>query len=321
MRARASAPGKVILLGEHFVVKGKRALAIAISLRSVVDVEYAGSGGIVIESRGLNARATIDPGNLEASDSRFSIFSAVLKALRDMGYSIVPHRAKIHGDLPIGAGLGSSAATSAAYALAYTAMHGDPLAREDLNKASYMAEVVAHGRPSGIDNTVSVYGGFIIYRRGEGWRRLEGLSLPKGYYLMIVDTGIERPTREAVMRVLRRAERAGQAASLIYEAADSLVDLAVNALASGDMRLLGEVMDLNQGLLYAMGVSLGEIEEILFRARSLGALGAKITGAGLGGSVIVLASEDSLDRLASGFRGHRHWIASPSSEGARLEDY
>jgi len=320
--AVASAPGKVILFGEHFVVKGSRSLVASISLRVRVRLEEAGGGRIRVVSPGVGLDSWIDPGTLEPGDPRLAPIARLLEVLAGEGYEVIPHTARIESEIPVGAGLGSSASLAVAYALAYTGMHGSPLPVEDLIRVSYEAEKVAHGRPSGVDNTIAAVGGGLVYRRGEGFRRVP-LELPRGHVLLVADTGVPRSTRQVVEHVLRVAESTWEASSLLYEAADRIVGMALDAFKRGDAALLGALMNLNQGLLNAVGASSRVIEEIVFEARRLGALGAKLTGAGWGGAVIALAGEDRAGGLAEGLGGlaRRVFLVGLGGPGARLEEY
>jgi len=317
--AAASAPGKVILFGEHFVVKGARSLTATVSLRARAEVSPGGPG-ITVESPRLHLNARIDPETLEPGDPRLEPLARLLAHLRGMGYSVEPHRVRITSEIPPGAGLGSSASVAAAYALAYTAAQGAPLEGEALIGAAYEAERAAHGRPSGVDNTVVVLGGGIVYRRGSGFQPVS-VRLPEGTVMLVVDTGVARSTREVVADVLARAEATWEASKHLYRAADEIVGLALDAIQRGDARLLGELMDLNQGLLNALGASSLPIEKVVFAARAAGALGAKLTGAGRGGAVLVLAPEARAREVEAAVAPHaaRVYRVALGVEGARIE--
>jgi len=314
--AAASAPGKVILFGEHFVVRGSRSLTAAVSLRARAEVSPAPET-ILVESPALGLKASIDPETLEPGDPRLEPLARLLAHLRSIGYSVEPHRVRIASEIPPGAGLGSSASVAA---LAYTAAHGDPLRGEALIRAAYEAERAAHGRPSGVDNTIVVTGGGLVYRRGHGFQPVE-VRLPRGTVMLVADTGVPRSTRRVVEEVLARAEATWRAAQHIYRAADEIVGLALEALASGDAGLLGELMDLNQGLLNALGASSIHIERVVHAARAAGALGAKLTGAGRGGAVLVLAREEEARRVEEAVSRHaaRVYRVALGVEGARVE--
>ncbi len=287
----ASAPGKIILFGEHFVVKGTRSIASAISRRVYVSITETDSRYIRIISPEAGLDSVIDPETLKPGDPMLAPLASMLEYIRDtLGYRIIPVTIRVKSELPIGAGLGSSAAFSAAFARAFLAFIGEEDSLELVRKISIVGETRAHGKPSGIDTAMAIEGGTIIYKRGENPLKIS-LSLPEGYSLIVANTGVERSTREVVEFVLGRADKMVKVSSLLYEAADRLIDLALRAFKSGDMELLGELMDVNQGLLYSMGASSGVIERLLWAARKNGALGAKLTGAGWGGSIIVLVEE------------------------------
>ena len=319
-KASASAPGKVILFGEHFVVKGSRSLAVAISLRVKTTVAES-RGKIRFYSPLAGLESWIDPVNLEYGDERLAPLARMLEYLRDKyGFNIEPHKVIVESNLPVGAGLGSSASLAASYALAYTAFMGSPLSKEELLDVSYEAEKVAHGNPSGVDNTIAVYGGGLIYKRGVGFEHV-GVDLPPGYRLLIIDTGVPRNTRSVVEHVLNIASMTWEASEHVYRAADKIIDLALKALRNRDAFLLGTLMNLNQGLLNAVGASSEVIERVVFSLRRSGAVGAKLTGAGWGGSVIALVSEDLVGRVRESLSGMVESIHDVviGVDGVRLE--
>ncbi len=288
MRVIASAPGKLILFGEHFVVKGYKAIATSLNLRARVEVEDTTGNWVEFYSPTLNTTFRT-PLNLEGRwGGEFEVYIEILRTLKREGYSIIPHKVVVESEMPIAAGLGSSAATSVAYALAYTTLLGNPLGRDDLLRISFEGERVAHGKPSGIDNTIAVLGGTILYRRGEKPISLKA-TIPEDYVFIVADTGLKRSTRDVVEHVLRVADMLGEAGEHIYIAADRIVEKAVKALELGDMTLLGNLMYANHGLLTAMGASNLALDTLVNIARMKGALGAKLTGAGWGGCVVILA--------------------------------
>ncbi len=290
-RVIASAPGKIILFGEHFVVRGTRSIASAISRRVYVSITESDSRYIRLISPEAGLDSVIDLETLEPGDPMLAPLASMLEYIRDtLGYRIIPITIKVKSELPIGAGLGSSAAFSAAFAKAFLTYIGEKDSLELVRKISMVGETKAHGKPSGIDIAMAIEGGTIIYRRGEKPVKIS-LSLPQGYSLIVANTGVERSTREVVEFVLHRADRTFRVSSMLYEAVDRLIDIALGAFESGDMELLGELMDMNQGLLYSMGASSDVIERLVWAARKNGALGAKLTGAGWGGSIIVLTDE------------------------------
>jgi len=280
--------------------------------------EAPGEARIVVESDRLG-RGVVEPGTWRATPG-FEPLAAVAARLASMGYSVPPHRVKIESSIPPGAGLGSSASLGVAYALALSSLLGDELRGERLVQAGLAADEAAHGRPSGVDVAVAVYGGFLEYRRGEEPRRLE--SRLSGAGLVIADSGVPRRTGDVVAHVLRRAEEMGAAADLVYRAADEAAAMAVEAVERGDAARLGGIMDFMHGLLSAVGASGPELDRLVWAARRAGALGAKLTGAGWGGAVIALAGAGQgggiVEALSSS--GARWAVeARVGAEGARLE--
>ena len=321
---RASAPGKVIIVGEHFVVRDSLALVAAIDRRVKVNIiEDSDSSGVIIESNRLGEfripLESVEKGEIGKLKPESRPFAAALREIAILGYSLVPHKAVIDSSLPTSAGLGSSAATLVSYVLALTALLGDPLKGDDLFKVALAGEAEAHGKPSGIDVAISVWGGIMAYRR-DGYRRHVESRLGNDVVLIVADTGVKRRTRDVVEHVITNAARIGVAADYIYRAADALAEIAVRSLEEGDADTLGLVMNVSQGLLEAVGASSRRIAEIVYAMRGLGVLGAKLTGAGWGGCVVGLVRGDP-STVIEGLKGLAPEIfpARFPAEGARLE--
>jgi mevalonate kinase len=278
----ASAPGKVILFGEHFVVKGAPSIATALCKRVRVTITTGKSRVRIISPRaGIDVELPVD--EVARAKGILAPIAGIVNYMNEKyGLRTTPMVVRVESEIPVGAGLGSSAAFSAAFSLAYAAFHGLRLSTEEISEASFVGEKIAHGNPSGIDTAIAVYGGSILYRRGLKPQRLN-IRLPAGYRLVIANSGIERSTRQVVERVLSRADATWPVARHIYKAAEELVAEAVKAFERGDGRLLGELMDINHGLLNAMGASSESLERLVHAARRAGAIGAKLTGAGWGG--------------------------------------
>jgi len=314
-----SAPGKVILFGEHFVVEGVPAIASAIGLRvrACVDIGVDSSRVRVIVKSDAFGEAEIYPAKPPKWASQFRhIVELFGKRFGD----IIAAKITIESSLPVGAGLGSSAASAVAFTAAYGLAYGIQLPASEVSQLAFEAEKLVHGKPSGIDNTVSCYGGTILYARNEGFKPLN-VNLPPSVKLVIADSGIQRSTAQAVSLVLARKQKLGKLGNMIYSVARELVLTAVDALKKADIELLGELMDVNHGLLNAMGVSLPELETLVHRARKAGAYGAKITGAGLGGTIIALVDADKIDRVVKSLNevAARVYTTSINSPGLKYD--
>lgn len=306
----ARASGKVILLGEHAVVFGVPAIAVGID-------------------RGARASAARLPSSSSPRPSEFYLqgldvpfldtdedrdlgraFRAILRAT--LGPDHAPVRVEAHADLPPGGGLGCSAALGVAIARAL-----DPAANDELVRERATAwERVFHGNPSGIDTAVSALGGFVYFQRGAP---LEVLSVRHGLELCVGHTGIASSTKTMVEAVARLRERKPAMVEKSFAGIDSLVRNARLALEANDRVGLGRLLDLNQMLLSGLFVSTPEIERMCARARTSGALGAKLTGAGGGGAVVALVPNKEVGEAvvsawkADGFDGFFTRVGLPET--------
>jgi mevalonate kinase len=155
-------------------------------------------------------------------------------------------------------------------------------------------ERVFHGNPSGVDAAVSASGGCVYFRRNDPGAApappsIEPVLVKGGLVLAIGSTGVPSSTKTMVDGVARLRERRPEIAQKSFEGIRALVQNARLAIEAGDKFALGRLMDLNQMILSGLFVSSEEIERMCSLARDKGAFGAKLTGAGGGGSVVALA--------------------------------
>jgi mevalonate kinase len=310
-----SAPAKVILFGEHWVVHGGLAVAAAIGLRAYAEAERLASEEVIICSREFNVCEDLSKGC-----RRFCWLKRGVERLEEMcGEKLRGLRINIRSDVPPGAGLGSSAAVATAVIGAISYLF-DCYESNVVWDAAFEAEKAVHGNPSGIDNTVSLYGGFIVYRKGSGFQRLRNMLTNSR--IVIVDSGISRSTAKAVDIFSKRLRRLGEIGKLLFGVQERLVEEAIASMNRNEIERVGELMDVAHGILNAMGVSHPEIEKLIFELRRLGAYGAKLTGAGLGGSVIALFDRERAYDAANFLKdkGYHTWVAEVGVEGLRKEE-
>lgn len=293
----ASACGKAILLGEHAVVYGQPAIAIPLAnLRAFAEVEPSPSEGqIVIEASDLGLVVTFpsdDGGNLTA----LALQTTVQNLLELVRCDVVPAlHIVVHSQLPTARGLGSGTAITTALARALAQHLGYQLSLSALSELVYSTELIFHGQPSGIDNTVVAYEQTVLFQRD---RPLQMLQIYKPFRLLIADTGIAAQTRIAVGEV-RRSWQANQTRfEALFSRIGDTVALGCTALVQGDWSELGHILDANQELLSELGVSCPELERLVQAARHAGALGAKLSGGGLGGCMIALADGNRVETIA-----------------------
>ena len=324
-RVVASAPGKVILFGEHFVVYGVPAIVAAIELRASTTLTLRDDGLVRIRAPDLGLAGSFGPdgsfkpelGSRSAEAALRPVYVAVDGVRRALG-AAVGAELEVRSDIPIAAGLGSSAAVAVSASAAMCYALGERLDRELVFKTALEAEKLIHVSPSGVDPAISTHGGLITYRRGEGIRRLQ-LRAP--LELVVGDTGLKRSTGALVSAVRALKDRRPALFERLLEAAEELVSEALEALQRGDLEALGGLMNINHGLLSAIGVSNEALERLVHAARSAGALGAKLTGAGGGGCMIALVAEGRGADVARAIEraGGRAFLARLTQEGVRIE--
>lgn len=277
MIVRASAPGKVILLGEHAVVYGHPALAAALARR--VHVELSPGDELRIELRAPEGPLT-PPAELGKAVSEMAARAGAPARLS----------VRVHSELPLGGGLGSSAALGVALARALSQLAGRECTAERAAELALAFETFFHGAPSGVDPAVCAHGGAILFRRAEP-PRVEAVRLARPVALAVALTGVLRGTRSTVLPLSqRRADKPALYDPMLAFLGELSRGAAV-ALSRGDLADLGVRFDAAHGILAALGVSCPELEAAVSALRRAGALGAKLTGAGGGGAAIALARD------------------------------
>lgn len=283
--APARACGKTILIGEHAVVYGVPALALGIH-----------RGAEATSSRSLTHTCTlhvpewdlaVEEGGDEMLARAFTNLLDVTRAdLRHDSREFAPLAVRAKADLPPGGGLGCSAAVGVAVARAL-----DPSANATVIERRVMAwESVFHGNPSGIDAAVASHGGAVWFQKGHP---LVHLMLRRPLHLCVGHSGISSSTKTMVEAVAKDRERRPEAVEKAWRGIAALTANARLCLEGGDYKALGQLLDLNQMILAGLYLSTPEIEQVCAVAREHGALGAKLTGAGGGGSVIAVATDEA----------------------------
>jgi hydroxymethylglutaryl-CoA reductase len=280
---RSFANGKIILLGEHAVVYGRHAIAAPIPLAVEARVLAASEGVRVLVPRwGVEQR--IRPVD-EHPQGVAGILAMLLKELALDGEAI---DIEVFPHLPRAMGLGGSAALAVAIVRALDAHFALRLSAERINALAFECEKAAHGTPSGIDNTVATYGQILLYNNADG-PRFSTLTTGAPLPLVIGISGKESLTANNVAQVRNAWQRQPARYDGLFDEIDRLTLAAAEAIKSGDLAELGELMNLNHGLLNALQLSTPQLEEMIHIARRNGAVGAKLTGGGGGGSIIALS--------------------------------
>lgn len=288
----AYAPGKVILFGEHAVVYGRPAIAVPVTeIRAQAQVERGATGqGVVIVAPDVGRRVALHEASEDDPLARtVRLVLDAIKVERDPDVTIT-----ITSTVPIARGMGSGAAVSTALARALAQHFERWLSSRAISDLVYQAEILYHGTPSGIDNTVIAFEKPIYFIRDEGW---EVFWVGKPFLLAIADTGVQSSTREVVGDLRRRYEAEPARYIPLFDQAGTIAVAARTAIEQGQTEMLGRLMNENHALLQALGVSCPELDCLVLAAQDGGALGAKLSGAGRGGNMIALVTEEVRGRV------------------------
>jgi mevalonate kinase len=321
----ASAPAKIILFGEHFVVYGEPAIVMAIDRRAHAEAELRQDKRLRFHSTNLNTSCYFEEGifKVEQGDAKETrlkfepVKLAVEKVLAASGKN-VGMDITISSEIPVGAGLGSSAAVVASVTAAVSALLGSEYSKQEIFRIAFEAEKAVHGTPSGVDPAIATFGGTLLFQVDTGFKPLE---VKTDVPLVIGNTGVERSTKIQVEKVREMMDSFPQIADPLRKAAREIVLRAVTALQENDLETLGRLMNMNHALLYGIGVSDESLEWLINAARKAGALGAKLTGAGGGGCMAALARRERLENVSEAIMraGGSPFIARKTDEGVRVE--
>ena len=323
----ASAPGKVYLFGEHAVVYGEPAVPCAIERRAQVTATRRDSGlrvhagdltidGFTVEYEGsASERPDVD---IEDSlvEAGIGYVNEAIEQARDAadapeaGFDVT-----VDSQIPLGAGLGSSAAVAVAAIKAATRELGVDLPPEEIAGRAYQVEhTVQDGQASRADTFCSAMGGAVRVE-GDDCRTLSAPDLP---FVVGFDGGAG-DTAGLVSRVRGLRDSYEFAAETVGTIGD-VVRTGERALSDGNTDELGRLMNVNHGLLSALGVSSRSLDAMVWAARDAGALGAKLTGAGGGGCIVALDESESTKRGLEYLPGcEEAFRAELATEGIRRE--
>jgi mevalonate kinase len=307
----ATAPGKVILFGEHAVVYGRAAIAVPVSQVRASAVVCAGdTAGVRLRAPDLGADFLLGgPAEDEplATAVRLIQAAAALPQLPDLTITV-------SSTIPIASGLGSGAAINAALirALAIYLDRPDLATNEQVSALTYQVERFYHGTPSGVDNTVVAFEQPVYFVRRQPENLIETVSVAKPLCFLVADTGVASSTRVVVADVRRQRQEAPERFERLFDGCGRISRAAREAIEQGDEARLGLLMNENQRLLQQMTVSSPELDHLVAVALEAGALGAKLSGAGRGGNMIALVREENKKavRQALLHAGARHVLTS-----------
>ncbi len=294
MKSKASAPGKVILFGEHFVVYGVKAILCAIDKRITVTSEKT-------QSKKISIKSNIDYLELEPNKPLSEINSPLKpfyfladKMLQNQNVGI---EINIESDIPLGVGLGSSSACCVAGAASITKLFGD-IPKEKILELAIEAEKTIFQNTSGADCTVCTYGGIMEYDKKNGFSKIESES---NVHLVIANSNIEHSTDTIVKKVKQFKDENEKEFFQLCNNETKLIEEVLELLKENNIIGLGQKINQNQEYLEAIGVSNEKLRDMI-QVGQKSSLGAKITGAGGGGCIFSLTDEENLNNTMNQFK-------------------
>lgn len=316
-----SAPGKLMLLGEHAVVYNRPCIVTAVDQRMSATLE-------ILESTEFS---------LEAPDVKITGYK---KPLKDLGKGEIPKGAKfvelavlnfykkykIKSGIKITTtsafaatfGFGSSSASTVCVIKGLSSLFAPKLSNKNLFDLSYKTVLDVQGKGSGFDVAAAIYGGTLYFVTGG--KAIKPLAI-KNLPLIVGYSGVKADTVTLINQVLTLAKKYPKFIKNTYDQMGILVELARKAMVTNDWQTVGELMNIDQGLLSALGVSGQKLEDMIFAARMSGAYGAKLSGAGGGDCMIAIVPQNSKQSVAKAIEtaGVTCMDVKVNAEGARVE--
>ena len=298
MKSKASAPGKVILFGEHFVVYGVKAILCSINKRVTVTAEKTSERKISINSE--IGKLVLEPNKsiLEINSPLKPFYYLANKAIEneDTGIHI-----EIDSEIPLGVGLGSSSACCVAGSAAIFKLFGE-ISKKEILKRAIEAERTIFKNTSGADCTVCTYGGIMEYDKNRGFKKIED---EPNFQLVIANSNIEHSTQSMVFKVKEFENKNKEEFSRLLNLESKLVEDVLKLVKEKKTKEIGKKMNQNQEYLETIGISNNELTKMI-KIGQESSFGAKITGSGGGGCIFALTNELDLQNTLKEFKDNNY---------------
>ena len=298
MKSIASAPGKVILFGEHFVVYGVKAILCSINKRVTVTAEKTNERKISINSKIGKLELEPDKSISEINSPLKPFYYLANKSIENKDSGI---RIQIDSEIPLGAGLGSSSACCVAGAAAIFKLFGD-ISKEEILKLAIEAERTIFENTSGADCTVCTYGGIMEYDKNNGFKKIEH---EPNFQLVIINSNIEHSTQTMVSKVKGFENKNKEEFSKLLNLESKLVEDVLKLVKENKIQEIGQKMNQNQEYLEKIGISNNELIKMIKTGQE-SSFGAKITGSGGGGCIFALTNESNLQNILKKFKDNNY---------------
>ena len=288
MKSIASAPAKIILFGEHFVVHGTKAILAAIDKRVTVTSTFTENKTIKVNSQLGTIEVPISSSHEEVK-SEFRPFVYLANKIINSEQNVSGLEITIDSDIPIGVGLGSSSACCVAATASISELFNE-LSSEEILKMSIEAEKTIFPDTSGADCTVCTYGGMIEYPS------IEKIDNTFDLNLLIANSMIPHNTKNSVEKVNKFKENDEERFSQLCDLETKLIDEVITAMKNNDATTFGLKMSENQKYLEEIQISNDTLRDMISSLKEI-SLGTKITGAGDGGCIIALVKDENMDKV------------------------
>ena len=298
MKSIASAPGKVILFGEHFVVYGVKAILCSINKRVTVTAEKTSERKISINSKIGKLELEPDKPISEINSPLKPFYYLANKSIENKDSGI---RIQIDSEIPLGAGLGSSSACCVAGAAAIFKLFGN-ISKEEVLKLAIEAERTIFENTSGADCTVCTYGGIMEYDKNKGFKKIEH---EPNFQLVIINSNMEHSTQSMVSKVKEFENKNKEEFSKLSNLESKLVEDVLKLVKENKIQEIGQKMNQNQEYLENIGISNNELTRMIKIGQEL-SFGAKITGSGGGGCIFALTNESNLQTILKKFKDNNY---------------
>jgi len=326
---KAIAPGKIILFGEHAVVYDKLGVAAAVGIYTTATIEKNKENNIILtdpwRTQKINKKQLKNEMEKIEKLIEEKKFNSIVRLInKDKGVigryviglllkeDFIPFKINIKTNLR--KGMGTSASLSSAIAKVVSDFIGIRLSKEKISEISFKGDILCHGgTPSGIDNNTIVYGGFLSFRKSEGFKKI---NIKDEIPIVIGDTKKKVNTADMVSRVKALQEKNAKVRNAINDI-EEISKEGIKAIKQNNLIKIGELMDQNQEKLRLLNVSTPQLEKLIKASKEAGAYGAKLTGAGGGGCMIAVTDEQENVAKAIRKAGGDAIISSLGVEGVR----
>jgi len=295
---RGTGYGKTILIGDQFVLEGVPAVVSSIPYLTVATVERIEGKGWVLDDNRKEV-----PGYKKSKEKlQVKSINRILEVM-SIDTNTTPIRITFSGSLLAGSGVGASAASCVSLARALNDEFDLGLSIDEINRIAWEGEFAYHGEPSGVDNTASCYGGLMLFQLRDGNRGdklVETIHVEKSIEVVLGNSGVSADTRKLDDLVERERKKDPDGFRNRLDRITEQTLAVKKALEDYDLETVGKIMTENHGILIDMGLSHERLIYLCDLARKKGALGAKLTGGGMGGYMVALTPGKELQhRIAA----------------------